>query len=552
MDFFERKLHSQPKNKTTTTTKQLDKNIPNKKDNVRIFGKQDAFSPAYKLNYFKDYTLDFTSRMSYGLCTAEKRCFENTEFEQAVGIAYYGREDDALPAMLSSYLPTTRNKFSYSIDQGTDGTSFNEPVFFSFYLVTLEQFSEELYRFRMGAYLIMNMHLIQVDSVQRWMEDLKLMTDCECMCILQSKPISIEKDEQNEHILSSQYSTCNNLQLLLKRAWIISTELTRIAQKLEKNRWQRVHSMTVRVNCHVRSMINEYNTFTRSSSEEMHQLEKLLINKCSEFTAFTERCVQTEDEQMLRSMKSCVNETLTTVAQYFGQLIELVLTHEAQNLLRQIDLSDSVYITESAINSLFSLTQEGAHLCRIIAKEGGVVALFKICRQDCFRCLYPQTLRTLASICCVEEGMHQLEKVVTILANMSVLDQCASEIIQGNGIQLLMEMLFERSSSGNTAEVAACERVQQKSAVTLARLSRDPEVADAAVKLSCIPRLIKLCRSPTERNNSDSVLVACLAALRRLAVMSPDGLEDSDFQQLVKPRLVDSFLLCTNMEESFV
>lgn len=121
-----------------------------------------------------------------------------------------------------------------------------------------------------------SMHLMQVDSVQRWMEDLKLMTDCECMCILQSKPISIEKDEQNELILSSQYNTCDNLQLLLKRAWIISTELTRIAQKLEKNRWQRVHSMTVRVNCHVHSMINEYNTFTRSSSQEMHQVRKCL------------------------------------------------------------------------------------------------------------------------------------------------------------------------------------------------------------------------------------------------------------------------------------
>uniref|UniRef100_A0A8B9ZUE0 INSC spindle orientation adaptor protein n=1 Tax=Anas zonorhyncha TaxID=75864 RepID=A0A8B9ZUE0_9AVES len=479
------------------------------------------------------------------------------------------------------------------------------------------------------------MHLIQVDSVQRWMEDLKLMTDCECMCILQSKPISIEKDEQNELILSSQYSTCNNLQLLLKRAWIISTELTRIAQKLEKNRWQRVHSMTVRVNCHVRSMINEYNTFTRSSSEEMHQLEKLLIDKCSEFTAFTERCVQTEDEQMLRSMKSCVNETLTTVAQYFGQLIELVFTHEAQfirvrrkmNLLRQIDLSDSVYITESAINSLFSLTQEGAHLCRIIAKVDGILcltdiltdnthseathaeaaaviaqitsphltftqhlssflenmeeivtALVKLCQEassgevfllasaalanitffDTMACemlLQLNAMKILLAACSdkrIVDTPYSRDQVVTIMANMSVLDQCASEIIQGNGIQLLMEMLFEKSSSGNTAEVAACERVQQKSAVTLARLSRDPEVADAAVKLSCIPRLIKLCRSPTERNNSDSVLVACLAALRRLAVMSPDGLEDSDFQQLVKPRLVDSFLLCTNMEESFV
>lgn len=46
-------------------------------------------------------------------------------------------------------------------------------------------------------------------------------------------------------------------------------------------------------------------------------------------------------------------------------------------------------------------------------QEGGIVALFKICRQDCFRCLYPQTLRTLASICCVEEGIQQLEKVLS-------------------------------------------------------------------------------------------------------------------------------------------
>uniref|UniRef100_A0A8D0HHW8 INSC spindle orientation adaptor protein n=1 Tax=Sphenodon punctatus TaxID=8508 RepID=A0A8D0HHW8_SPHPU len=523
------------------------------------------------------------------------------------------------------------------------------------------------YGFKLYFYIAM--HLIQVDSVQRWMEDLNLMTDCECICILQSKPISTEEDAESDLILSSPHSSSDNLQLLLKRAWIISTELTRIVQKLEKNRWQRVHNMAVRVNCHVRSMINEYNTFTRNSLEEMHQFEKLLIEKCSELTAVTERCIQTEDEQILKSMKTCINVTLTTVAQCFGQLIELALTHEIQILVRQINSSDNLYTTESATSGLFGLTQEGAHLCRIMAKEGGVVALFKVCRQDCFRCLYPQVLRTLASMCCVEEGIHQLEKVdgilcltdiltddthsqtthaeaaaviaqitsphlaftqhlssflenmeeivtalvklcqeassgeifllasaalanitffdtmacemllqlnaikillaacsekqtvdspysrdqvVTILANMSVLDQCASEIIQGNGVQLLMAMLSEKSSSGNTAEVAACERVQQKAAVTLARLSRDPEVAHAAIKLSCIPRLIELCRSPTERNNSDSVLVACLAALRRLAVMSPDGLEDSDFQQLVKPRLVDSFLLCTNMEESFV
>ncbi|CAH2325460.1 inscuteable homolog isoform X2 [Pelobates cultripes] len=295
--------------------------------------------------------------------------------------------------------------------------------------------------------------------------------------------------------------------------------------------------------------------------------------------------------------------------------------------------------------------------------------LFKICRQDCYKGLYPSALRTLASVCCVEEGIYQLEKVdgilcltdiltdeaqseacraeaaavvaqitsphltftqhlssfienmeelvtallklsqeassaevfllasaalanitfldtlscemllqmdaikilmtacldkqrvnssyardqiVTILANMSILDQCASEIVLENGVRILIEMLFEKSSTGILADISACERVQQKSAVTLARLSRDPEFAQAAVKYNCIPRLIELCRCPDERHSSEAVLVACLAALRRLATTQPEGLEDSDFEQLVKPRLVDSFLLCSNMEESFV
>nr|XP_031315830.1 protein inscuteable homolog isoform X2 [Camelus dromedarius] len=496
------------------------------------------------------------------------------------------------------------------------------------------------------------LHLMQVDSVQRWMEDLKLMTECECMCVLQAKPISPEDDAQGDLILAGGPGPGDPLQLLLKRGWVISTELRRIGQKLAQDRWARVHSMSVRLTCHARSMI-----------------EKLLMEKCSELSAVTERCLQVENEHVLKSMKACVSETLSTLGQHFGQLLELALTREVQALVRKIDASDNIYTTESTTGNLFSLTQEGAPLCRIIAKEGGVVALFKVCRQDSFRCLYPQALRTLASICCVEEGVHQLEKVdgvlcladiltddshseatraeaaavvaqvtsphlpftqhlssflesmeeivtalvklcqeassgevfllasaalanitffdtmacemllqlnairvlleacsdkqrvdtpytrdqiVTILANMSVLEQCASDIIQENGVQLILGMLSEKPRSGTPAEVAACERVQQKAAVTLARLSRDPDVAREAVRLSCMSRLIELCRSPSERNSSDAVLVACLAALRRLAGVCPEGLQDSDFQQLVQPRLVDSFLLCSNMEESFV
>uniref|UniRef100_A0A2K6S3U9 Protein inscuteable homolog n=1 Tax=Saimiri boliviensis boliviensis TaxID=39432 RepID=A0A2K6S3U9_SAIBB len=532
------------------------------------------------------------------------------------------------------------------------------------------------------------LHLMQVDSVQRWMEDLKLMTECECMCVLQAKPISLEDDAQSDLILAGGPGPGDPLQLLLKRGWVISTELRRIGQKLAQDRWARVHSMSVRLTCHARSMVSEYSAVSRSSSQEMGQIEKLLMEKCSELSSVTERCLQVENEHVLKSMKACVSETLSMLGQHFGQLLELALTREVQvsagwasgkgsclagslksALVRKIDASDNIYTTESTTGNLFSLTQEGAPLCRIIAKEGGVVALFKVCRQDSFRCLYPQALRTLASICCVEEGVHQLEKVdgvlclaniltddshseatraeaaavvaqvtsphlpvtqhlssflesmeeivtalvklcqeassgevfllasaalanitffdtmacemllqlnairvlleacsdkqrvdtpytrdqiVTILANMSVLEQCASDIIQENGVQLIMGMLSEKPRSGTPAEVAACERVQQKAAVTLARLSRDPDVAREAVRLSCMSRLIELCRSPSERNSSDAVLVACLAALRRLAGVCPEGLQDSDFQQLVQPRLVDSFLLCSNMEESFV
>lgn len=32
-----------------------------------------------------------------------------------------------------------------------------------------------------------------------------------------------------------------------------------------------------------------------------------------------------------------------------------------------------------------------------------------------------------------------------------------------------------------------------------------------------VPRLIELCRSPTERNNSDSVLVACLVGRKNIS-----------------------------------
>ncbi|XP_060694498.1 protein inscuteable homolog [Hemiscyllium ocellatum] len=516
---------------------------------------------------------------------------------------------------------------------------------------------------------VQRMHLIQMDSVQRWMDDLRLMAECECMCILQSKPISVDGDGLSELVITSQQNLQDSLQTLLKRAWTITTELSNIFYKLEKNRWQWIHCTAVRLNCHVRSLISEYNSYTRNASVEIQQFETILLEKCCHLTTITESYVHDEDETTVSSVKTEIVDTLTSFSQSFSQMVELALTHEIQDLVMQLDSATSIYNIETAVSSLISLTQEGAHLCHIIAKEGGVAVLFKLCRQDAPSYLHVHALRALTSICSVEEGINELEKVdgvlcladlltnernseatraeaaavvsqitsphvnftqhlssflenmedivtalinlckdasssevfllasaalanitffdsmaceillqlnatkilieachdlrrvdtpyskdqvVTILANMAVLDPCASEMVQENGIELLLEFLHEKISPGISAEGAALERVLQKSAVTLARLSRQPDITNIATSLNCIPRLIELCRFPSERNNSDSVLVACLAALRRLAASCPQSFEESDYQQLIKPRLVDSFLLCSNMEESFV
>ncbi|KAJ7411168.1 Protein inscuteable like protein [Willisornis vidua] len=334
-------------------------------------------------------------------------------------------------------------------------------------------------------------------------------------------------------------------------------------------------------------------------------------------------CIQTEDEEILKSMKSCVNETLTTIAQYFGQLIELVLTHEAQNLLRQIELSDSVYVTESAISSLFSLTQEGAHLCQIIAKDmpagnrapyvpfaGGfsssIKKLISVIPEDNMMKAARQTYqltpiwKSVDGILCLadiltdnshSEATHA--EAAAVIAQITsphlTFTQHLSSFLENmEEIVTALVKLCQEASSGEVFLLAsaalanitffdtmACEILLQLNAMKILlaacsdkRLvdtpySRDQISQQYEVRYKLLQALIDIVTGVCgllvfgifdleESQPAFLVILSCQAALRRLAVMNPDGLEDSDFQQLVKPRLVDSFLLCTNMEESFV
>lgn len=121
------------------------------------------------------------------------------------------------------------------------------------------------------------MQSLQVDSVQRWMEDLRHMTEVECMCVLQAKPIGVDDDTQHGELIvaagvgAGDHVARNNLQTLLRRALVVSTELGKMFQRLEKGRWQRVHSTAVRANCHVRSLVHEYSS-ARSTPPEMQKV----------------------------------------------------------------------------------------------------------------------------------------------------------------------------------------------------------------------------------------------------------------------------------------
>ena len=63
---------------------------------------------------------------------------------------------------------------------------------------------------------------------------------------------------------------------------------------------------------------------------------------------------------------------------------------------------------------------------------------------------------------------------MTVLANIGGVENCCSEIVENGGLEILVRFLCEpQPQFGSEAELAACERLHQKSAIALTRLCRD-------------------------------------------------------------------------------
>lgn len=65
----------------------------------------------------------------------------------------------------------------------------------------------------------------------------------------------------------------------------------------------------------------------------------------------------------------------------------------------------------SAVSHLTALGVDGGHICRLIARLGGVRALLSLCLEPRLRQVRVASLRALATVCCVVEGIVELEKV---------------------------------------------------------------------------------------------------------------------------------------------
>eukprot|EP00096_Caligus_rogercresseyi_P012605 TRINITY_DN5333_c0_g1_i2.p1 TRINITY_DN5333_c0_g1~~TRINITY_DN5333_c0_g1_i2.p1 ORF type:complete len:347 (-),score=102.58 TRINITY_DN5333_c0_g1_i2:109-1149(-) len=158
-----------------------------------------------------------------------------------------------------------------------------------------------------------------------------------------------------------------------------------------------------------------------------------------------------------------------------------------------------------------------------------------------------------------EVSIYIMDQVAAVLANMANSEPCRTELSQQGAIPILLEFLGasppeEPLSSEDYAQMAATQRVQQKSAIAISRMCSHPGSVEEVLRLNGLKRLIELVKDESARVQSDGVLVACLATVRKISSVLNDVsvFRSLDASELVEPRLLDSFLIFSNRNESFV
>ncbi|CAM1294969.1 INSC (predicted) [Pycnogonum litorale] len=485
------------------------------------------------------------------------------------------------------------------------------------------------------------------DSVSQWLQELRLMTEPECLTALQSKILA--KDDVNLVNVCNQ-NTKDMVQIVYAKAVNILDELGSILQMMdETENWNEV---TIRINLVISQMKRLIHNYRQASkSKLMFSLEGVLSEACLSIS-------QHMNGQTLQAsiMMALVNKMQSA----FRKLIVEMLAQEITNVVEILENPTNEHALRTAVNNVSVLGVQGSEMCAIIAEAGGIRGLLTVILEKRYRFLRASAIRALATICCIPQSIRELEneggiecitdilcdkstneqekseaagviaqitspwieynkkiqglaenaedlvrsltelaektqspevfllataalanitfvdshacyylnesrtittliqaarftdkahslfakdQIITVIANMSAVPEYRADVINNGGIVLLLCYLQERPTVVyNKAELAACERVQQKSAIAIARLTSEPDAAENVAKLQGIQRLVRLCKDEKERNCSDSVLIACLAALRKVTAKSgQDLLKELEAEDLIEMKLIENF-----------
>ncbi|XP_071136156.1 protein inscuteable homolog isoform X1 [Mytilus edulis] len=249
-------------------------------------------------------------------------------------------------------------------------------------------------------------------------------------------------------------------------------------------------------------------------------------------------CDTTVGEKVRGEVAGVIAQITSPCLENYQQMSDLVdkLEDLLRSLLGLASTTESYEIFLLSSAAIANITFMDSLGCEILAQYEAPRILIKACSTP------------------IANSVFAKDQVVTVLANMVAVDVCRPCIINNNGISLCLELLSICPADYKSAsEISACERVQQKAAIALTRMCREEEIGKIICTSEGIPRLVQLCRYAKERNNSEAVLVACLAALRKInSQYKSTNISPVDYHQLIQPRLMDSFLICTNTDENFV
>ena len=113
-------------------------------------------------------------------------------------------------------------------------------------------------------------------------------------------------------------------------------------------------------------------------------------------------------------------EVVTEFGTCLTSLVELMLSSKVEQVVVSVQEAASLQELEAALGRVTRLGLEGNHLCRLVARHGGVRLLVEMLTSPKWLPARGSLLRTLGTVCCVLEAIRQLEEVrgVEVIARL--------------------------------------------------------------------------------------------------------------------------------------